>query len=471
MITARLARPPTLLTSIAACRLACAGFAARTKTSFTKKSARATAGKTANMANNSNAPHGSEVHLDVSGCSRCSEGGASASDASPRKMQRNKSWAVSIDSLADLNIPLNPLALIRRVVKESVVLFALAVRLWSFLGLGWRWTVNFYRLVLYAILLMPGFIQMIAFYFFSPRVKRSIPYGRKPRQRLDLYFPEDLQHKNEPAPVVIFVTGGAWTIGYKAWGSLLGKRLSEQGILLVCLDYRNFPQGNALDMLEDVNTGIFWVCSKISRYGGDLDNIYLCGQSAGGQLAAMALIRQAEQAARGEAVAGAAPVWHPMDVRAFIGISGAYDLEGLAEHLHRRGLYKNLFEHIMTVDGKVATRFLSPLNAVVTADAAVRRFLPRVVLLHGTADKSVPHNGSQLFAQALKDLGVCVTCQLFDGKTHTQFLLEDALGGGRDVLAEAIIEEVMGAPSSKPISHPAMCPRVLCNLAGWICPF
>ena len=36
--------------------------------------------------------------------------------------------------------------------------------------------------------------------------------------------------------------GGAWTIGYKAWGSLLGRRLSKHGVLCYCIDYRNFPQ-------------------------------------------------------------------------------------------------------------------------------------------------------------------------------------------------------------------------------------
>lgn len=51
-------------------------------------------------------------------------------------------------------------------------------------------------------------------------------------------------------------------------------------------------QGHALQMLEDVNTGISWVTRKIDRYGGDPDNIVLVGQSAGGQLAALAMIRQ-----------------------------------------------------------------------------------------------------------------------------------------------------------------------------------
>ena len=51
------------------------------------------------------------------------------------------------------------------------------------------------------------------------------------------------------------MTGGAWLIGYKAWGALIGRRLSQRGALVLCLDYRNFPQGRALDMLEDVNAG------------------------------------------------------------------------------------------------------------------------------------------------------------------------------------------------------------------------
>ena len=42
------------------------------------------------------------------------------------------------------------------------------------------------------------------------------------------------------------MTGGAWTIGYKAWGSLLGRRLSKHGCLVCCLDYRNFPQVQSL---------------------------------------------------------------------------------------------------------------------------------------------------------------------------------------------------------------------------------
>lgn len=50
--------------------------------------------------------------------------------------------------------------------------------------------------------------QMGVFYLFSKRVLRSIPYGEKPRQRLDIYVPR--HHWRNPdvcIPVVIYVTG------------------------------------------------------------------------------------------------------------------------------------------------------------------------------------------------------------------------------------------------------------------------
>jgi len=80
-------------------------------------------------------------------------------------------------------------------------------------------------------------------------------------------------------------------------------------------------QGSALDMLEDVNTGIAWVLRKLERYGGDPERVWLVGQSAGGQLAMLALLNQAAQAATGEAVWGGAPVWHPQGLVGFVGVS------------------------------------------------------------------------------------------------------------------------------------------------------
>lgn len=271
-------------------------------------------------------------------------------------------------------------------------------------------------------------------------------------------------------PVVIFVTGGAWTIGYKAWGALLAKRLCEKGILVACLDYRNFPQGNAQQMLEDVNTGISWVIGTIHRYGGDPNRIFVVGQSAGGHLASFATIRQAEQLATGRTdLLGAFPEWSPTEIQGFVGVSGAYDLEALMEHLHKRGLYRNLFKTVMSISGKPAVDVLSPLHAVRCAAPGTGQFMPKCLLIHGTKDKSVPHKGTEDFAAALEGMDVRVMSKLFPGKTHTRFLIEDPMCGGRDYLMEAVLGMVTGKDEVHHYSP--LCPQWLCDLASYVCPF
>ena len=44
-------------------------------------------------------------------------------------------------------------------LEETFLLARLTFRLLYFLGLGWRWNVQLWRLLVYAFLLLPGFIQ------------------------------------------------------------------------------------------------------------------------------------------------------------------------------------------------------------------------------------------------------------------------------------------------------------------------
>ncbi|CAI5483443.1 unnamed protein product [Closterium sp. Yama58-4] len=96
--------------------------------------------------------------------------------------------------------------------------------------LGLNWMSKFFLLMTYSLLLMPGFLQVMWYYFFSPNVRRSIPYGRLPRNSLDIFVPAS--PSPHPRPVVIFITGGAWIIGYKAWGTLLAQALEERGVIV-----------------------------------------------------------------------------------------------------------------------------------------------------------------------------------------------------------------------------------------------
>lgn len=356
-----------------------------------------------------------------------------------------------------------------RAAAETYMLTRLSFKLLRYLGVGYRWITKFLALGCYAILLMPGFLQVGYYYFFSSQVRRSIVYGDQPRNRLDLYLPMNI---NEPKPVVAFVTGGAWIIGYKAWGSLLGQELAEKGVIVACIDYRNFPQGTISDMVKDASQGISFVCNNISEYGGDPNRIYLVGQSAGAHIAACALLNQAiKEGGEGEDTS-----WSVSQIKAYFGISGGYNILNLVDHFHRRGLYRSIFLSIM--EGEQSLELFSP--EVIVQDPRFRHavsLLPLIVLLHGTADHSIPSDASKAFADALRKVGVQVELILYEGKTHTDLFLQDPLRGGRDDLLEDIIAFIRaGDAGALPNDENAtprrrLVPEFMLKLAHKVSPF
>ncbi|KAK9817469.1 hypothetical protein WJX74_008566 [Apatococcus lobatus] len=356
----------------------------------------------------------------------------------------------------------------QHVAAETFAVLRMAGDLWSYLGLGWRWFYKLIQLVIYAGLLMPGFIQMVVFYFGSARVIRSIPYGKQPRNRLDMYVPKHhWRQDNGLRPVVIYVTGGAWTIGYKAWGALLGRRLSKQGVIVCCLDYRNFPQGTVMDMLQDINTGVSWVLQKIVHYGGNPDAVYLVGQSCGAQLTTLSILTQAEQEARHAKLPGGDPRWSPKGIKGLVGVSGVYNCHDLADHLHGRGLYRSLFNRIMSKDGRPELKLLSPTYCVMGSTYGEQ--LPPMLLLHGNQDVCAPVSNATQFAEALEGAGAEVKLKLYDGQTHTSPLIENPMRGGQDQLMDDILSFVQNRPVST--RQIPLCPGFLISAAAMICPF
>ena len=113
-------------------------------------------------------------------------------------------------------------------------------------------------------------------------------------------------------PVVLFVCGGAWIMGYKMWAALTARVLTQFGIVTVVADYRNDPffifscccfagcccsctHPQIPDMVDDVSAAIQWTVDHVTEYAGDPQRIVLVGQSAGGHLVTTALLQRAIQ--------------------------------------------------------------------------------------------------------------------------------------------------------------------------------
>eukprot|EP00250_Pteridium_aquilinum_P019121 c24305_g1_i2 orf=280-1779(+) len=364
---------------------------------------------------------------------------------------------------------------------ETYLITKLTFILLKFLGIGYRWLSKLGALALYALFLMPGFLQVGYYYFFDKRIHRSITYGPKPRNRLDFYLPENM---DSPKPVVAFITGGAWIIGYKAWGSLLGLQLVEKDVIVACIDYRNFPQGTISDMVEDVMQGISFVCNNAAKYGGDPDRVYLAGQSAGAHIAACALVEQAiKERAAGERSKTCKDserenldlTWKASQFKAYFGISGGYNLKNLVDHFHKRGLYRSLFLSIM--EGEECLLRYSPELRVQSLSGVARSLLPHILLYHGAADNSIPYDASTSFANVLASTGAHVTTRIYKEKTHTDLFLQDPMRGGQDALLEDILAVVHAgdkeAQVKDTLSQPRrrLVPELLLQLARSVSPF
>ncbi|XP_078170204.1 putative isoprenylcysteine alpha-carbonyl methylesterase ICMEL1 isoform X2 [Carex rostrata] len=359
---------------------------------------------------------------------------------------------------------------VQRAAEETFLLTRLTLILLRYLGIGYRWIMKYLALCLYAFLLMPGFIQVGYYYFFSSQVYRSVVYGEKPRNRLDLYLPANAK---DSTPVVAFITGGAWIIGYKAWGALLGRRLAERGIIVACIDYRNFPQGTISDMVEDASEGISFVCNQIASFGGDPSRIYLIGQSAGAHIASCALLNQAIK----ECGEGGTS-WSVSQIKAYFGISGGYNIVNLVDHFHNRGLYRSIFLSVM--EGEESLPAFSPeLLVRKPSNRHAVSLLPRIVLFHGTSDCSIPSTASKDLADALTANGVLVDLILYEGKTHTDLFLQDPLRGGSDPLLETVVaiideDEDDASAVAKDVEAPIarrLVPEWMLILASRVSPF
>lgn len=365
---------------------------------------------------------------------------------------------------------------------ETYVVTKLCFRLLRYLGIGYQWITKFAALGLYAFFLMPGFIQVGWCYFLDKRIHRNIVYGENRRHRLDLYLPDNLE---TPKPVVAFVTGGAWTIGNKAWGSLLGLQLVEKDVIVACIDYRNFPRGTISNMVEDVCQGVSFICNHIASYGGDPDRLYLAGQSAGAHIAACALAEQArKESERGKTGKESEEseqdedglTWKASQFKAYFGISGGYNLYKLIDHFHRRGLYRNLFLRIM--EGEESFNRYSPeLFLQSLSCTSVGSLLPPIFLFHGTADYSIPSEASISFAEILTSIGAQATVRLYEGKTHTDLFIQDPMRGGYDALLADILAIVRvgdveaQAKDASATARRRMVPECLLQLARRVSPF
>jgi acetyl esterase/lipase len=134
------------------------------------------------------------------------------------------------------------------------------------------------------------------------------------RHNLDLYLPQG----QKDFPVVVLIHGGAWIMGDNRCCGLyssVGEFLASQGIGAVLPNYRLAPGVKHPEQIKDVARAFAWTKNHIAEYGGNSDQLFLAGHSAGGHL--VALLATDERYLKAEGLGTG-------DIKGVIAVSGVY---------------------------------------------------------------------------------------------------------------------------------------------------
>ncbi|WP_244905255.1 alpha/beta hydrolase [Streptomyces agglomeratus] len=266
------------------------------------------------------------------------------------------------------------------------------------------------------------------------RELRGVPYsdveGSRPLE-LDLWLPQT--NPAGPAPLVLFVHGGAWRRGRRDdmglrtrhWAPGPFARIAAAGFAVACADYRLSAEATFPAPLDDLRAALRWLTLRSAELSIDTERTVVWGESAGGHLASLLALTHT-----GPPLAGAVIWYAPSDLTAARGCFTPED-SGTPEALM-------LGAAPATVPARAGAA--SPL-------AQVGSGAPPFLLVHGDADTMVACSHSESLAAALEETGSPVELWTVAGADHGWYGLPDAQWRGSSA-----------APSPSPVDS--------CLLAG-----
>lgn len=223
--------------------------------------------------------------------------------------------------------------------------------------------------------------------------RRAVHYGDDPAQVLDVWRRKDLPA--QPAPVLIFLPGGAWVHGKcMGQGSALMSRLAEQGWVCLAVNYRVSPHHRWPRHIVDVKTAIAWARANVDKFGGDRNFVAIAGCSAGGHLCALAGLTPDDPQFQSKLPEGA-----DTSVDAVVGIYGRYDWQDRSTPERER--FVEFLERVV-VKKSIARR--PEIFRDASPIARVHRNAPPFLVIHGSKDTVIPVEQARSFVERLRSV-------------------------------------------------------------------
>lgn len=253
-------------------------------------------------------------------------------------------------------------------------------------------------------------------------VLHGVTYARPPGFRpllMDVHLPSG---RGGPAPCVVWIHGGGWREGDRRfppgnWGQddTWFRLLVASGLAVATIDYRLSSESHYPAQLADAQAAIRFLRHHAGPLHIDANRIGVCGESAGGHLAALVALTGDSPVAPTDrsvvgpssAVAAAVPMYPVTDLLAF----GPDGPDGAGDEVWAGPYPEDLLLGQRTTEVRDRARAASPIQFVHPA-------APPMLLLHGAEDTVVPPGHSERLAAALERVGAPVRLELVAGGDH-----------------------------------------------------
>jgi acetyl esterase len=251
-------------------------------------------------------------------------------------------------------------------------------------------------------------------------------------------FPVRILVPNEtPHAVIVYYHGGGWVIGNIDEFDTLGRVLAQRtGSAVVLVDYRLAPEYRYPTAVEDSWAALRWVDARIEDIAGRRVPLIVAGDSAGGNLSAIMSRRARDNG--GPAIAMQVLVYPVTDAD----LDNASYVDPANQLMLSRDSMIWFWDHYAPEASSREHPDASPLR---TADLSG---LPPAVVL--TAEHDVLRDEGEAYARRLREAGVTVWHQRFDGQMHGFFTMVNVLPGSAAGIAyavETIEKHVAGLPA------------------------
>lgn len=224
--------------------------------------------------------------------------------------------------------------------------------------------------------------------------------GKSAAWKLDLAYPKDPGVK--PRPALVIIHGGGWIEGDKSsftslkhWapGNIID--FAKLGFVAVTINYRLSGEAPFPAALEDCKCAVRWLRAHAQDYHIDVNRIGAYGNSAGGHLALLLGLTDMANGLEGDG-----PYQDQSSaVQAVISDSGPVDLD--LRKPENSGLAKVMAQFLAGPSEMLAERIRKA-----SAASYVKRDLPPLLLIYGTADAQVTVGPVDDFVMALQKAGL-----------------------------------------------------------------